>query len=157
MTMTTIPRGMAIAMTQNLVHLEVLSLSFSNPIGVFYITYSFADLYFPCLCALRLQHVQFSGACDAEWFITRHSAMLLELHLAHCQYAVPQNSAGQQAVDAVGVIAVAVAAAAAVAATGTGHSGGEELVMPDEDGFNDWPVVLRPWSDMYLEFANKLD
>ncbi|KAI0294609.1 hypothetical protein B0F90DRAFT_1281336 [Multifurca ochricompacta] len=159
MTTTTIPRGMAIATTQNLVHLEALSLSFSDPIGVFYITYSFADLYFPRLRALRLQHVQFSGACDAERFITRHSAMLLELHLAHCQIAVPQNSAGQQAVDAAGVIAAAAAAAAAaaVAATGTGHGGGEELVMPDEDGFDDWPVVPRPWSDVYLEFANKLD
>ena len=102
-------------------NLEALSLCFSEPIGVFYLRYSFAELYFPRLRALRLQHVQFSVARDAERFITQHSATLLELQLAHCQIAVEQNS--------------------------------DE---PGDDGPFDWPVVPRPWSDIFAEFTKKL-
>ncbi|KAI0252073.1 hypothetical protein BJV78DRAFT_388724 [Lactifluus subvellereus] len=103
-------------------NLEALSLCFSDPVGIFYLRYSFAELYFPRLRALRLQHVQFSVARDAECFITQHGATLLELHLAHCQIAVEQNSDDEAG----------------------------------DDGFFDWPVVPRPWSDIYAEFTKKL-
>jgi hypothetical protein len=73
-------------------NLEALALCFSDAVGIFYLRYSFSKLYFPRLRALRLQHVQFSETCDAERFIVQHGATLLELHLAHCQIAVKQNT-----------------------------------------------------------------
>ncbi|KAH9959863.1 hypothetical protein BC827DRAFT_1212146 [Russula dissimulans] len=122
-----------------LANLEALSLCFADPVGVFYLTYSFSELYFPRLRALRLQHVQFSVACDAERFITQHSGTLLELHLLHCQIAVAQNSDSQQAAETLMATAEA-----------------EPVPEPDYDTFNGWPTVPRPWSDIYFEFNNKL-
>jgi hypothetical protein len=78
-------------------NLQALSLCFSDSVGVFYLKYSFSSLYFPRLSALRLQHVQFSVARDAERFVTQHAETLLELHLLHSQIAVAQNSHGQWA------------------------------------------------------------
>jgi hypothetical protein len=111
-------------------NLEALSLCFSDSIGVIYLTYSFSSLYFPRLRALRLQHVQFSVARDAERFITQHGETLLELHLLHSQIAVAQNSDGQ-------------------------WEAGSTTV--DDTDFGDWPTVPRPWSDIYLEFTHKLE
>jgi len=121
--------------TTGLANLEALSLCFADPVGVFYLRYSFSELYFPRLRALRLQHIQFSVACDAERFITQHSETLLELHLLHCQIAVAQNSDGEQA-------------------TGTLMATAEPV--SDYDAFNGWPTVPRPWSDIFLEFNDKL-
>jgi hypothetical protein len=72
------------------VHLEALALSFSDPVGVFYLSCNFAELFFPELRALRLQHVQFSAARDAEHLVTRHANTHLELHLAHNGKEGPQ-------------------------------------------------------------------
>ncbi len=83
--------------TTGLANLEALALCFSDPIGVFYLTYSFSELHFPRLRALRLQHVQFSIACDAERFVSQHAETLLELHLLHCQIAVANE--GDQGAD----------------------------------------------------------
>ena len=128
-------------------HLEALALSFSDPVGVFYLSYNFADLFFPALRALRLQHVQFSAARDAERLVTRHADTLLELHLAHCQIAVAHNgSENPQA-----AVAAAVAAARSMRDDPTAS-----LPLPDDDVFDGWPVVPRPWSDIYTEFTNKL-
>lgn len=130
-------------------HLEALALSFSDPVGVFYLSYNFADLFFPALRALRLQHVQFSAARDAERLVTRHADTLVELHLGHCQIAVAQN--GKENPQA--------AVAAARNNINKNKNGGngdnnEDLPLPeDEDG---WPVVPRAWSDIYTEFTNKL-
>ncbi|KAI9434450.1 hypothetical protein H4582DRAFT_1977600 [Lactarius indigo] len=141
-------------------HLEALALSFSDPVGVFYLSYNFADLFFPALRALRLQHVQFSAARDAEHLVTRHANTLLELHIAHCQIAVPQN--GTENPQA------AVAAAFAAARNSlnnmnnnngnnnNGYPPPPSLPPPDDDAFDGWPVVPRPWSDIYTEFTNKL-
>jgi hypothetical protein len=74
-----------------LANLEALALCFSDHVGVFYFTHRFGELRFPRLRALRLQHVQFSVACDAENFVSRHAETLLELHLLHCQVAVAFN------------------------------------------------------------------
>ncbi|KAI0287634.1 hypothetical protein BC826DRAFT_745335 [Russula brevipes] len=109
-------------------NLEALSLCFSDSIGVVYVTYSFSSLYFPRLSALRLQHVQFSVARDAERFVTQHGETLLELHLLHCQIVVAQNSDEQWAAGS--------------------------TTLDDDD---DWPAVPRPWSDIYLEFKHKLE
>ncbi|KAH8984258.1 hypothetical protein EDB92DRAFT_1887860 [Lactarius akahatsu] len=134
-------------------HLEALALSFSDPVGVFYLSYNFADLFFPALRALRLQHVQFSAARDAEHLVTRHANTLLELHIAHCQIAVPQN--GTENPQA----AVAAAFAAARNSINNSINGNPQplpLPPPDDDAFDGWPVVPRPWSDIYTEFMNKL-
>ncbi|KAH9036044.1 hypothetical protein EDB83DRAFT_1770571 [Lactarius deliciosus] len=134
-------------------HLEALALSFSDPVGVFYLSYNFADLFFPALRALRLQHVQFSAARDAEHLVTRHANTLLELHIAHCQIAVPQN--GTENPQA----AVAAAFAAARNSINNSNNGNPQplpLPLPDDDAFDGWPVVPRPWSDIYTEFMNKL-
>jgi hypothetical protein len=139
--------------------LEALALSFSDPVGVFYLSYNFADLFFPALRALRLQHVQFSGARDAENLVTRHAETLQELHLAHCQIAVAHN--GNENPQA--AVAAAVAAAKRMGITGEGGGRGDDdlqflppLPIPDDDIFDGWPVVPRPWSDIYIEFAKKL-
>ncbi|KAF8260622.1 hypothetical protein EI94DRAFT_1811425 [Lactarius quietus] len=136
-------------------HLEALALSFSDHVGVFYLSYNFADLFFPALRALRLQHVQFSAARDAENLVTRHAATLLELHLAHCQIAVAHNgSENPQA-----AVAAAVAAARRIRDTADNNDD-DSLPLPlplsDEDVPDGWPVVPRPWSDIYTEFTNKL-
>lgn len=128
-------------------HLEALALSFSDPVGVFYLSYNFADLFFPALRALRLQHVQFSAARDAERLVTRHAGTLLELHLAHCQIAVSHN--GTENPQA----AVAAAVAAARSIQGNPNA---SLPVSDDDIPDGWPVVPRPWSDIYTEFTNKL-
>ena len=107
--------------TTGLANLEALALCFSDPIGIFYLTYSFSELHFPRLRALRLQHVQFSIACDAERFVSQHAETLLELHLLHCQIAVANNEEDQ-----------------------------------DNDGFDGFPAVPRPWSDIYYAFNDKL-
>ena len=137
--------------------LEALALSFSDPVGVFYLMYNFADLFFPALRALRLQHVQFSGARDAEHLVTRHAETLQELHLAHCQIAVAHN--GNENPQA--AVAAAVAAAKRVGMTGGNGGDGDHEVLPllssDDDIFDGWPVVPRPWSDIYTEFTNKLN
>ncbi len=143
-------------------HLEALALSFSDPVGVFYLSYNFADLFFPALRALRLQHIQFSAARDAEHLVTRHADTLLELHLAHCQIAVPQN--GTENPQA--AVAAAVAAARNLLNINRGGNGDDNnnnehpplLSLPplDDDAFDGWPVVPRPWSDIYTEFTNKL-
>lgn len=124
------------------VHLEALALSFSDPVGVFYLSYDFADLFFPALRALRLQHVQFSAARDAERLVTRHADTLLELHLAHCQIAVAHN--GNEDPQA-----------AAAAARNIKQNGDSDF-DDDDDVFDGWPVVPRPWSDIYTEFTYKL-
>ncbi|KAH9174607.1 hypothetical protein EDB89DRAFT_1951954 [Lactarius sanguifluus] len=132
---------------------RALALSFSDPVGVFYLSYNFADLFFPALRALRLQHVQFSAARDAEHLVTRHANTLLELHIAHCQIAVPQN--GTENPQA----AVAAAFAAARYSINNSTNGNPQplpLPPPDDDAFDGWPVVPRPWSDIYTEFMNKL-
>ena len=107
-------------------NLEALALCFSDATGVFYLTYSFSKLHFPRLRALRLQHVQFSIACDAENFILQHAETLLELHLLHSQIAVPSNDA-EQSEDS-----------------------------PNNSGFSGWPDVPRPWSAIYEELNKKL-
>lgn len=107
-------------------NLEALALCFSDPTGVFYLKYSFSKLHFPRLRALRLQHVQFSIACDAENFILQHAETLLELHLLHSQIAVASNDEEQSA-DAL-----------------------------NNSGFNGWPDVPRPWSAIYEELNKKL-
>lgn len=126
-------------------NLESLSLCFSDPIGIYYFTYSFAELHFPRLRALRLQHAQFSDARDAERFISQHADTLLELHLLHCQ------------------IAVALDHNVLLLDTDTAEiPGSAEFVLGDDGDDDDassngWPAVSRPWSDIYLEFANKLE
>ena len=107
-------------------NLQALALCFSDPTGVFYLTYSFSKLHFPRLRALRLQHVQFSIACDAENFILQHAETLLELHLLHSQIAVPSNDE-VESTDAL-----------------------------NNSGFNGWPEVPRPWSAIYEELNKKL-
>jgi hypothetical protein len=128
-------------------HLEALALSFSDPVGVFYLSYNFGDLFFPALRALRLQHVQFSAARDAERLVTRHADTLLELHLAHCQIAVAHNGSENPQ---------AAVAAAVAAAKSKNDDPNASLPLPDDDFFDGWPVVPRPWSDIYTEFTNKL-
>jgi hypothetical protein len=127
------------------VHLEALTLSFSDPVGVFYLSFNFTDLFFPALRALRLQHVQFSAARDAEHLVTRHADTLLELHLAHYQISVSHN--GNEDVQA--------AAAAAVAAV-RNLDNNNNNDNDDDDVLDGWPIVPRPWSDIYTEFTNKL-
>jgi hypothetical protein len=80
-------------------NLESLALCFSDHVGVFYFSYKFGELHFPRLRALRLQHVQFSVACDAERFVLRHAETLLELHLLHCQVAVASNNLNEEQED----------------------------------------------------------
>ena len=109
-------------------NLESLALCFSDPTGVFYLTYSFSKLHFPRLRALRLQHVQFSIACDAENFILQHSETLLELHLLHSQICVASNDEEPE-------------------------EGADEI---NNSGFNGWPEVPRPWSAIYAELNKKL-
>jgi hypothetical protein len=126
-------------------NLESLSLCFSDPIGIYYFTYSFAELHFPRLRALRLQHAQFSDARDAERFIAQHGDTLLELHLLHCQIAVALDH---------NVLLVDTDTAAI--------PGSAESVFGDDGDDDDassagWPVVSRSWSDIYIEFANKLE
>jgi hypothetical protein len=123
-------------------NLESLSLCFSDPIGVYYFTYSFAELHFSRLRALRFQHAQFSDARDAERFVAQHADTLLELHLLHCQ------------------IAVAMDHNVLLADTDTAAIPGSVVSVLGDDGDNDdaeWPAVTRPWSDIYFEFANKLE
>jgi hypothetical protein len=139
----TLPRRLLLP-APSFMHLDALALSFSDPVGVFYLSYDFADLFFPALRALRLQHVQFSAARDAEHLVTRHADTLLELHLAHCQIAVAHN--GKEDPKA--------AAKAAVAAAKNPNSNNN--IDDDDDVFDGWPVVPRPWSDIYTEFTNKL-
>jgi hypothetical protein len=73
-------------------NLEALALCFSDDVGVFPLTYPFSKLHFPRLRALRLQHVQFSVARDAENFILQHAETLLELHLLHAQIAISMSA-----------------------------------------------------------------
>lgn len=112
-------------------NLESLSLCFSDPIGVLFFTYSFAELHFPRLRALRLQHAQFSDERDAETFVAQHGDTLLELHLLHCQIMLTMDTDMET----------------------------EAIAFDDNDGTAgsaDWPAVSWPWSDIYVEFANKL-
>lgn len=126
-------------------NLESLSLCFSDPIGVYYFTYSFSELHFPRLRALRLQHAQFSDARDAERFVGQHADTLVELHLLHCQ------------------IAVALDHNVLLTDTDTAAIPGSAESVFGDDGSDDdassggWPTVSRPWSDIYNEFANKLE
>ena len=113
-----------------LANLEALALCFSDHVGVFYFTYKFGELRFPRLRALRLQHVQFSVACDAENFVSRHAETLLELHLLHCQVAVAFNGDEEDA-NTPGSV---------------------------DSGSNRWPPpVPRPWSKVYRELTTKLE
>lgn len=127
-------------------NLESLSLCFSDPIGIYYFTYSFAELHFPRLRALRLQHAQFSDARDAERFVAQHADTLLELHLLHCQIAVALDH---------NVLLLDTNTAAI--------PGSAESMFGDDDDDDDdasstgWPAVSRPWSDIYFEFGNKLE
>ena len=123
--------------TTGLQNLESLSLCFSDPIGVYYFSYSFAALHFPRLRALRLQHAQFSDARDAERFVTQHRETLLELHLLHCQIAVALDH---------NVLLVDTDA------TGEVQS---DLEVDDINSAG-WPAVTRPWSEIYFEFGSKL-
>ena len=126
-------------------NLESLSLCFSDPIGIYYFTYSFVELHFPRLRALRLQHAQFSDARDAERFVAQHADTLLELHLLHCQ------------------IAVALDHNVLLPDTDTAAIPGSAESVFGDDGNDDdasstgWPAVPRPWSDVYFEFGNKLE
>ena len=125
-------------------NLESLSLCFSDPIGIYYFTYSFAELHFPRLRALRLQHAQFSDARDAERFVAQHTDTLLELHLLHCQIAVALDHNVLLVDPDTAVI-----------------PGSAESVFGDYDDDDaassaGWPAVSRPWSDIYFEFADKL-
>lgn len=130
-------------------NLEALSLCFSDPIGVFYISYSFSELYFPRLRALRMQHVQFSVARDAERFVTQHGETLLELHLLHLQVAVAaqdSNDDGQHQHEQTHGAATA----------GMNGDSGNVTETEDASAFNGWPPVPRPWSDIFTEFEKKL-
>ena len=122
-------------------NLESLSLCFSDPIGIYYFSYSFAELHFPRLRALRLQHAQFSDARDAERFVTQHGETLLELHLLHCQ------------------IAVALDHNVLLVDSDDEATTEQAEPNPEVDGGNSagWPAVSRPWSEIYFEFANKLE
>jgi hypothetical protein len=120
-------------------NLESLSLCFSDPIGIYYFTYSFAELHFPRLRALRLQHAQFSDARDAEQFVTQHAETLVELHLLHCQIAVALDHN----------VLLADTDAAATIGEAEGHD-------DDGTGSDGWPAVSRPWSDIYFDLSNKL-
>ena len=122
-------------------NLESLSLCFSDPIGIYYFSYSFAELHFPRLRALRLQHAQFSDARDAERFVTQHGDTLLELHLLHCQIAVAldHNVLLVDSDDEVTTDEV------------------EPHLEVDDGNSAGWPAVSRPWSEIYFEFANKLE
>jgi hypothetical protein len=73
-------------------YLKALVLSFSDPISIFYLSYNFTDDFFLALHTLRLQHVQFSAAHNAECLVTCHINTLLKLHLAHCWIAVAHNN-----------------------------------------------------------------
>ncbi len=131
--------------TTGLENLESLSLCFSDPIGVYYFTYSFAELHFPRLRVLRLQHAQFSDARDAERFVSQHADTLVELHLLHCQIAVALDH---------NVLLMDTDT--------TATPGGAEPVLDDDDdddatSSTGWPAVSRPWSDIYYEFGNKLE
>jgi hypothetical protein len=125
-------------------NLESLSLCFSDPIGIYYFKYPFAELHFPRLRALRLQHAQFSDARDAEQFVGQHADTLVELHLLHCQIAV--------ALDHNVLVVDTDAAAIPGSAESVFDDDGD-----DDDGSGGWPAVSRPWSDIYFEFANKLE
>ena len=138
-------------------NLVSLSLCFSDPIGIYYFTYSFEELYFPRLRALRLQHAQFSDARDAERFVAQHAETLRELHLLHCQIAVALDH-NVLLLDAADAAAAAAAAAASAAAAGAAADGEGELELVEDDANSaGWPAVTRPWSDIYFEFANKLE
>jgi hypothetical protein len=126
-------------------NLESLSLCFSDPIGIYYFTYSFAELHFPRLRALRLQHAQFSDARDAERFVAQHADTLLELHLLHCQIAVALD-------HNVLLMDTDTAAIPGSAESVFGDDGDD-----DDASSTGWPAVSRPWSDIYFEFANKLE
>jgi len=117
-------------------NLESLSLCFSDPIGIYFVTYSFAELHFPRLRALRLQHAQFSDARDAERFVAQHANTLLELHLLHCEIAVEVL----QDTDTV-----------ATAEPMFGNGG-----FDDTDSSAGWPAVSRSWTDIYFAFASEL-
>ena len=125
-------------------NLESLSLCFSDPIGVYYFTYSFAELHFPRLRALRLQHAQFSDSRDAERFVAQHADTLLELHLLHCEIAVAQDH-NVLPMDN-GITAIPGTAESVFGGDGDHNTASSAR----------WPVVSRPWSDIYFEFANKL-
>jgi hypothetical protein len=113
-----------------LANLEALALCFSDHVGVFYFAHKFGELRFPRLRALRLQHVQFSVAGDAENFVSRHAETLLELHLLHCQVAVAFYDEEADA-DTPGNVG---------------------------SGSNPWPPpVPRPWSRIYKELTTKLE
>jgi len=105
-----------------------------------------ADL-FP---ALLLRHVRFSAPRDAEHLVTHHGNTDFELHLAHCQIAVAHN--GRE--DPRAAVAAAVAAARNRSINGGSYGGDDD--DDDDDVFDGWPVVPRPWSDIYTEFTNKL-
>ena len=92
-----------------------------------------------------MQHAQFSDARDAERFVAQHADTLLELHLLHCQIAVELDH---------NVLLVDTDTAAV--------PGSAESVFGDDGDVDagssaEWPAVSRPWSDIYLEFANKLE
>ena len=129
-------------------NLESLSLCFSEPVGICYFTYSFAELHFPRLRALRLQHAQFSDARDAERFVVQHADTLLELHLLHCQIAVPQDHNLLMDADT-----AEIPGSAESVFDGDGGDDNDD----DADSSAEWPAVSRHWSDIYFEFANKLE
>lgn len=81
---------------------------------------------------------------DAERFVGQHADTLLELHLLHCQIAVPSD-------HNVLLMDTDTAEIPGSAESVFGDDG-------DDDGASStgWPAVSRPWSDIYLEFANKL-
>jgi hypothetical protein len=109
-------------------NLESLSLCFSDPIGVYSFTYTFSELHFPRLRALRLQHVQFSHESrEAEYFVTRHADTLLELHLVHCEIT--------ESLDQVFLSDPGLA------------WGRNEPMFPS---YTEYPVWMRPWSTFTL-------
>ena len=126
-------------------NLESLSLCFSDPIGIYYFTYSFAELHFPRLRALRLQHAQFSDVRDAERFVSQHADTLLELHLLHCQIAVALD-------HNVLLVDTDTAAIPGSAESVFGDDGDD-----DDASSSGWPALSRPWSDIYADFSNKLE
>ena len=133
-------------------NLESLSLCFSDAIGIYYFTYSFAELHFPRLRALRLQHAQFSDARDAERFVAQHADTLLELHLLHCQIAAALHHN----------VLLLDPDNAAIPGSAESDSDSESESVFGDDGDDDdgsstgWPAVSRPWSDIYCDYANKL-
>ncbi|KAI0258599.1 hypothetical protein BC834DRAFT_910783 [Gloeopeniophorella convolvens] len=123
-----------LVMLPNPATLTALSLGFSDFFGAHPFPFPFAQLRFPRLRALRLQHVQFSDSGDAEALILRHSETLMELHLWHCQIVVPRDVPEQN-----------------------GNAlGAQDEAFDDEFGDDDSPEVSRPWSRIYAKLSEEL-